>query len=226
MPNWNEIFSQILPKILSLIGNEGAKEIAKPVEQIPVKIDPSAQPIVSTIDWSNPKSKINTRFSVHEATWLPSWGIYHQPTEEQKAAIIEIANGISKAIDIVEQKAGKHIPVNVHAWMRPDKSICPGSKWDGQDYNRYIYETQVWKDLTAAQKAEKKVPLSPHRTGHAVDFHLSGFEGNSGCDQVRAILEPHLEELGLRMEDISKFSSRGWVHLDNMPVINKRFFIP
>lgn len=222
-----DLIAKYLPQLLSLVEQQAVKEVQTPVQPVQLAITQNAsEPTQIALDWSNPKSHINARFTVHEATWLPSWSVYHQPTDEQKQAIIEIASGVDKAISLLEKQLGKHLPCNVHAWMRPDKAICPGSKWDGQDYNRYIYETQVWVSLTSAQKAEKHVPLSPHRTGHAVDFHLTGFEDNSGCDKIREMLKNQLEGLSLRMEDISAMTSRGWVHLDNLPVIHQRFFKP
>ena len=175
------------------------------------------------IDWNNPKAKISANFTVEEALMLPSWGVMHVPSEDEKKAIIGIAQKVSQAALILEKIIGRKVSINVHAFMRPGKANIPGSKWDGQDYNRYIYETQVWKDLTPEQKALKKVPNSPHRTGHAIDFHIVGFEGKDKCLQIRTMLLPHLESLGLRME---KMDNGGWVHLDDLPVVNARYFNP
>lgn len=201
---------------------------AEPV-QTPIVVQneekaPIQTPIVvqNEIDWSNPKSKITPRFSVSEALTLPSWGVMHVPSDEEKKAIIGICEKVGKAADILEKIIGRKVSISVHAFMRPEKANIPGSKWDGMDYNRYIYETQVWKDLTPEEKVKKKVPKSPHRTGHAIDFHIIGFEGAVKCAQIRQMLLPHLEELGLRMEDLNG----GWVHLDDMAVVNKRFFKP
>lgn len=217
-----KILDQIISVFFSLLG----KSVGKPVE--PIKVQPVASgnaqtpPVAPGIDWTNPSAKITNRFTVKDALFLPSWGVMHQPTEDEKAAILALAAVVGKAADKVEQKLGRKVIINVHAWMRPEKANCPGSQWNGQDYNRYIYETQVWKDLTAEQKALKKVPKSHHRIGHAIDFHIEGFEGKEGCAKIREMIGPHLEELNLRMEDISG----GWVHLDDMPVISKRFFKP
>lgn len=211
-----KILDQIIKGIFSFLG----KAVSKPVE--PIQVQPAQSEPAPQIDWSNPAAKITPRFSVKEALLLPSWGVMHQPTEDEKTAIYNIAVGVGKAADFLEEKLGRKVVINVHAWMRPEKANCPGSEWNGKDYNRYIYETQVWKDLTSAQKAEKKVPQSPHRTGHAIDFHIEGFAGKEGCAKIREMLVPQLESLNLRMEDISG----GWVHLDDMPVKNKRFFKP
>ena len=86
-------------------------------------------------------------------------------------------------------------PIHVHCWLRP--------RW----YNSTIKGAS---------------PDSQHLHGKAVDFHVKGYEGATGCAKVRSIILPHLEEFGLRMED----KQGGWVHLDSGPVINKRFFKP
>lgn len=187
----------------------------KPVVQTPIVVQ-------NEIDWTNPKAKINDRFSVSEALTLPSWGVMHVPSEDEKKAIKGIADKVAAITAEVEAKLGKRLPINVHAFMRPGKANIPGSQWDGKDYNRYIYETQVWKNLTAEEKAKKTVPNSPHRTGHAVDFHFGGYEGKVKCAEMRQLLLPLIEKHGLRMEDMSG----GWIHLDDLPVVNKRFFKP
>jgi len=230
-----KIVDQIIQGIMSFLGKNAPAELAKPVAPIVMKevetpkVVQEAAPapaetpkVVQNIDWSDPKSKITDRFSVGEALTLQSWGVMHVPSEEEKTAIISIAEGVGRAAEFLESKLGHHVSINVHAFMRPAKANVPGSKWDGQDYNRYIYETQVWKDLSPEEKAKKHVPLSPHRTGHAVDFHIVGYEGPAKCQEIRLMLAPELERLGLRMEKIVG----GWVHLDNLPVVHERWFIP
>lgn len=197
--------------------------------QIPIVVQnapkieiPTIIVVQGPINWSDPKAKIAAKFSVSEALTLQSWGVMHVPSEAEQAAIVGIAQKVSQAAGILEQIIGRKVSISVHAFMRPEKANVPGSQWDGKDYNRYIYETQVWKNLTAEEKAKKTVPKSPHRTGHAIDFHIVGFEGKEKCAQIRAMLLPHLEALGLRMEDMDG----GWIHLDDLAVVNKRFFKP
>lgn len=217
----------IIAQILSMIFGQKQQQSAPapavpaPSQPVPAPVPATSQPLPA-IDWSNPKAKITPRFSVEEALMLPSWGVMHVPSEDEKKSILAIAQDVGRAADVLEKIIGRKIAISVHAFIRPEKANIPGSKWDGQDYNRYIYETQVWKNLTAEEKAKKTVPKSPHRTGKAIDFHIVGFQGKEKCAQIRQMLLPHLEALGLRMEDIEG----GWVHLDNMPVINKRFFKP
>jgi hypothetical protein len=211
----NSILSKLLELAAGFLKKKAIEEVAKPVEPVKVEIEPE-------INWTNPSQKLTKNFTIKEALYLPSWNAYHIPSDAEKNAILDIAKKVTKIISKLEQKLGKQLQINVHAWMRPEKSNIPGSKWDGKDYNRYIYETQVWKDLTPEQKAQKKVPNSPHKTGHAIDFHVIGYEGKEKCAEMRQLLLPHLEEFGLRMEDLSG----GWIHLDDMPVVNQRFFKP
>lgn len=211
------VLKSILDLIVAFFSKPEEKPIIVPTPELKQPDAPKKE-----LDWNDPVSRLSEYFFVKDALFLNSWGTSHNPSEEEKQAILGIANDVSKAAKVIEKALGKSVLFKVHAWMRPEHANCPGTKWDGMDYNRYIYETQVWKDLTSAQKAEKRVPQSPHRTGHAIDFHIVGFEGPEGCAKIRQILLPHLEELGLRMEDISG----GWVHLDNLPVIHSRFFKP
>jgi hypothetical protein len=216
----NSFLNQLLGLAASLLKkkaiDKAKQEVSEPVKPVTVSIE-------TEVDWNNPSCKLTENFTVKEALFLPSWGMSHVPSEEEKKAILEIAKKVTKAISLLEEILGtKQLKVDVHAWMRPEKANIPGSKWNGMDYNRYIYETQVWKNLSAEEKAKKKVPNSPHKTGHAIDFHIIGYEGKEKCKFIRYKLEPYLEELGLRMEDLEG----GWIHLDDMPVISKRFFKP
>ncbi len=209
------LIAQLITGALGFLKNKTVEEVSKPVEPVKVNIEPE-------IDWNNPKARLSENFSVKEALYLPSWQAQHVPSEDEKKAIKGIADKVTKAVQLLEKKLGKQLQVSVHAWMRPGAANIPGSQWDGKDYNRYIYETQVWKDLTPEEKALKKVPNSPHKTGHAIDFHIVGYEGRAKCAEIRQLLLPHLEELGLRMEDLDG----GWIHLDDLPVVNQRFFKP
>lgn len=227
---------KLLDMALSFLGKKAedlaVKEVSAPVKEVVVHVEavivapqasiPEAPKTEPAVDWSNSKSRLSANFSVGEALTLPSWGAMHIPSDSEKEAILSIAAQVTKAILVLAKELNKEIHINVHAWIRPGAANIPGSKWNGKDYNRYIYETQVWKGLSAEEIAKKHVPDSPHKTGHAIDFNVIGFEGAIGCAKVRAALLPHLEELGLRMEDLDG----GWVHLDNLPIVNKRFFKP
>lgn len=156
--------------------------------------------MIKMIDWSNPESKISEYFTVHEATWLPSWKCYHTPSEEEKENIVKISKQMDKVRDFLE------VGVIVHVWIRPRKLNCPGHKKHGKDYNRAIGGSAK----------------SAHTKGSATDWHASGFATPKKCAQIRKKLLPKIEEFGLRMEDIVG----GWIHNDNNPVGFKRFFKP
>ncbi len=59
-----------------------------------------------------------------------------------------------------------------------------------------------------------------HKKGGALDFDCSS---DYTANQVRRILEPELERLGLRMEDLP---DANWIHIDDKPIGHKRFFKP
>lgn len=225
------IVDKIIQAIIGFLKKKGAESVAQPVEPVKVQAEVISYDInkvsvpydINSINWADPKAKVGDRFTVKEALLLPSWGVMHVPSEDEKKAIVNIAAKVNDAALYLENKLGHKISIIVHAFVRPEKANCPGSKWDGKDYNRYIYETQVWKNLTEEEKAKKTVPKSPHRTGHAVDFHIVGFEGKEGCLKIRELLKEVLEKLGLRME---RMDNGAWIHLDDMPVINARYFNP
>lgn len=63
-------------------------------------------------------------------------------------------------------------------------------------------------------------PGSAHVEGLACDFHVL----RMGCDEIREIILPHLEEWQLRMEDLP---GSGWIHLDiRDPGDGNRYFKP
>ena len=199
------------PKIVVPIPTKPREPESKPVPPTPIEIESAKK-----IDWSNPASKISKYFTVKEATFLPSWGILHIPTDDEKAKILKVAEKMDAIREFLNE------PIQVHVWIRPEKANCPNSEWDGKDYNRYIYENQVWKNLTSAQKAEKKVPNSPHKTGDAVDWSIIGKRTPEYCATIRSKLLSKLQELDIRMEDIEG----NWIHVDTRPVISRRFFKP
>jgi hypothetical protein len=150
-------------------------------------------------DWNDPTSMVSQHFSVRECTLLPSWGVLHQTSEEEQANLARTA----QIMDQVRDLLGK--PMRVHCWIRPTAANCPGSEHDGGNYN-------VAAGSTATHSA--------HISGLAVDFDIG-----EDCDTTRATLMPHLESLGLRMEDRPHSD---WVHLDiaEVPAGGHRFFIP
>lgn len=152
-----------------------------------------------SIDWTNPTDKISNHFTVKEACWLPSWSVMHSPSEAEKANILSIA----RIMDTVRELVGK--PISVHCWIRPVSVNCPGSQHHGGNYNAAIGSVAMH---------------SAHIIGKAVDWDCG-----ENCDTTRAMLEPKLQLLGLRME---KMPGGPWVHLDCQPVAlnGTRYFNP
>lgn len=109
----------------------------------------------------------------------------------------EKANIVDLAVRMERVRELFGVPIHVHCWLRP--------RW----YNSTIKGAS---------------PDSQHLHGKAVDFHVYGYEGATGCAKARSIILPHLEEFELRMED----KQGGWVHLDTKSVDGggRRFFKP
>lgn len=207
------------PVIQALLKNSDKKT---PSAQASVVADKPRKPSeaelaeAAEIDWSNPKAKISKFFTVHDAVYLPSWESYHRPSEEEKARIVFVAKKMDAIREFLNQ------PIAVHVWCRPAKASIPGSKWDGRNYNRYVYETFVWKHLSEERRQQMKEPNSAHVTGEGVDWSVVGKRDAKSCAEIRKLLVPKLEEFGIRMED----NAGAWIHIDVRPVVNRRFFKP
>ena len=155
----------------------------------------------NNIDWSNRNAKVAAHFRVHEALWLPSWRVYHEPSDEEKEEIVKTASAMEKIRKLVDK------PIDVHCWIRPLRVNAPGTERHGGNYNRAI-----------GSRATK----SAHIFGRAVDFHVSGHQGPDQCARIRKRILPNLEEWDIRMEDIDG----GWIQIDTNPVGHSRFFKP
>lgn len=150
------------------------------------------------INWQDPKCKISPHFTVKDATYLPSWDIYHKPSEEEKEAILKTA----AKMELIREYIDK--PIFINCWIRPEYVNCPGSTYHGRSYNAFI----------------GGAPKSAHRFGLAVDFHVAALTASD----ARSLLMPKLEEFGIRMENLDRAS---WVHIDLNPPVNKnRYFKP
>jgi len=150
------------------------------------------------IDWNDPKSQITEHFTVHDATYLPTWQIYHQPSDVEKQNIITTAG----KMELVRQELGR--PLLAHCWIRPTSVNCPGSAYHGRNYNALVGGAKN----------------SPHIDGEAVDFNPVAMT----CGDARAVLLPKLEEFQIRMENIEG----NWVHIDTRQPLagHPRFFRP
>lgn len=154
------------------------------------------------VDWSNPQSKISKYFTVHDATFLPSWGIYHTPNDSEKSNILKWAETMDKVRDFFQ------LPIIVHCWIRPEVVNCPGSDRHGKDYNHQVGGAKS----------------SAHIKGIATDFHVSTMNSSEDCLKAREKLvnAKKLEELNIRMEK----RDGPWLHLDSSPVKSTRYFTP
>jgi len=153
------------------------------------------------IDWSDPNEKISPHFRVHETLWLPSWRIYHIPSDKEKTQIVQMADSMELIRNIFSAA------INVHCWIRPLSVNAPGNKYHGKNYNRHIGSRSI---------------KSAHIFGRAIDFHIQGQTGPEECFRARQRILPFLEEWNIRMED----NEGGWIHVDNYPVVHQRFFKP
>lgn len=149
----------------------------------------------------NFNDKISRYFTFHEALYLKSWKIYHIPTEKE----IEDITNFAKSLDLVRDLIG--LPFIVHCWTRPTSVNNPESKYHKMNYNEFV---------------GSKNPNGAHPKGRGCDFHVKGFESAEDCEIIRQKIVPHLNRLGLRMENFAG----SWIHVDNLPVIRERFFKP
>jgi hypothetical protein len=131
-----------------------------------------------------------------------------------------------------------HFTVNdclmLHNWNRL------ATENDGADLNKLVALCQVLEQVRDALG----VPMNIHCIFRSTAYNLaqnilppSGLDVHAMClaadfdagphlttDQVKAILMPMLEDLGIRMENNGAGAS--WVHIDIHPVIHNRFFTP
>lgn len=88
----------------------------------PAKREPAPVPVSDNRGsaWDVPTAKISRHFTTHEATYLPSWKKYHQPTAQEKQNILRLALVLDQLRDFLEA------PIIVHCWIRPT------------DYNQFV----------------------------------------------------------------------------------------
>lgn len=155
--------------------------------------------MINTINWLDPKAKVTENFTVRELCWLPSWGIMHQPNEEEQANLLKLANKMEEIREFI----GKAI--NVHVAIRPSSVNCPGSGYHGRNYNSSV----------------GGAPNSAHQKGLAMDLNFYSMT----CDEARYILERELIKFDLYME---RKPGSSWVHLNLEDGVKRsnRYFIP
>ncbi len=146
------------------------------------------------MDWTNPKEHLSPHFTVHDCLYLPSWGIHHIPSEEEKTNIL---NTLSK-MELIRAYLG--VPINVHVTIRPEKVNNPGSSYNLKDYNSFIGGS----------------PKSAHIKGLAMDFNPIGMT----CSDAKAKLLIKLIDFNIRMES----DTIDWIHIDLTPPNPNRYF--
>lgn len=147
------------------------------------------------INWSYSTSKVSTHFTVNDCLYLHKWSRLANDSDGLDDTIKENLINLCAKMEVVRHFLG-------------DKSIIVHCTYRPEFYNQLV----------------KGAKNSSHKFGLAIDFHVDGYEGNEGCDKIRQLLIPQLEDFGLRMEDTSDKSQRDWVHLDiSMPHPNRYF---
>ena len=152
---------------------------------------------MSSINWTDPNSKVSTHFNVKDCLYLPQWSRLANEKDGLTQEIKDNLVNLCAKMEVIRTFFGNK-PIIVHCMYRPI------------EYNKLVGGSNA----------------SGHLKGLAIDFHIQGLEGNEGCDTARKYLLPHLEEFNIRMEDISSKNSRGWIHLDLKPVVTTRYFKP
>lgn len=164
-------------------------------------------------------AKISKYFKLKEALFLPSWSVYHIPTEQELFNIINFA----KQLDLVREFIG--IEINVNVWIRPVKVNTKDTINPTFSKDPIIRQKQeiALKNLNYNMFIGSIATKSAHILGRAVDFTFKGFTTPDKCAVMRYKLIPKLEQWNLRLENI-----RGnWIHMDNFaPNNERRFFIP
>jgi hypothetical protein len=146
------------------------------------------------IDWYNPKSRVSEYFTVKECLWLPHWGRMAMDIDGLEDEVKGNLIRLCQKMDHVRDFFSS--PIIVHCMYRPP----------------------VYSELVGGTKTDV------HTKGMAADIHILGFEGPSGCEQVKQLLIPSLEALEMRLENNPGSS---YLHLDiHPPGITGRYFLP
>lgn len=146
---------------------------------------------------TKPTGNASAHFTWAELLYLASWGVWHEPSEEEKANLKRLADKMEE----VREFLGASLHVNCA--IRPTCASAPGTPFNHKNYNLQV------------QGAKS----SAHIKGLAMDFTVGGMT----CDEARFLLEPVLEALHIRME---RKPGSGWVHVDLMPPVKSRYFTP
>jgi hypothetical protein len=159
------------------------------------------------VNWTDPGCLVSKYFTVHDAIYLPKWNRLANEADglldEQKTAIFEYFEKLDKVREILG------VDIITHCGYRPPayNKLIKGAK-ESAHMARFLKDYGKKGGYCAASDWH---PLFPKSITEA-------------CDLAREYLRPHLQKLGLRMEDNPGSS---WVHTDSKPLAyGKLFFKP
>ena len=140
-------------------------------------------------------------FKWKEVLLLPSWGVYHTPSDTEVQNIISLVT----KLDVLHDYFNK--PFNVHCCIRPSSVNCPGSQYHGQNYNAHV----------------GGATHSTHIVGLAMDFDIAGLTVDAVMVQAKA----QLKNWQLSWEANGSAAGRNWCHAQNQQVDGIwKIFIP
>lgn len=169
-----------------------------------------AAQVITEIDWTNPKAGISKHFTVRDAIWLDKWG---------RLATAEDGLSDQVKINIVLFFNNKVEPVRVLI----DRPMFSKSCFRPPAYNKLIGGAKLSCHKFGLESGQENDDA-------ALDFWCDvdgdGDKDGEDCDQLKDELRPHLESLGIRMENNGVGAK--WVHIDNkeVPVGGNREFWP
>lgn len=146
----------------------------------------------TAINWENATRNITEHFLVGDAIALHSWG--RLANSEDGLTDEGKAKLIVLCNKMEEIRKILACPISVHCMYRSPK------------YNQEVV------------KVPEKYIHDVHSTFEACDFDANS---KYTIDEVHSILEPLLEQLGIRMER----NTPSWCHIDLHPVGNARYFL-
>ena len=140
-------------------------------------------------------------FKWREVLYLPSWKIYHTPSDQEIQNLISLITKVDVIHDYFDA------PFNVHCALRPSSVNCPGSLYHGKDYNHFV----------------GGAAHSTHIVGLAIDFDVVG----KSVDDVMIQAKAQLNNWQLSWEQNGSASGRNWCHAQDKQVDGIwKIFIP